>query len=208
MPHRLTYDFRREAECSFEHAAESLLAIVDLDSYPAFAGRKLDRLDLLQHLCLQMQSLTAMMWETPEATLRLRVLFAPDYHAVEDLSRTGHHIYADGWVRTTIGRLCLAGHARLFSSARKHRHGLLWARRSADAHSPRTFLVPPGIYAVTVFGAAPGKESEPDYTVVLRHYPPPSPRLQPVRLHSMFLEEMAEKAGVITSHSKAFFPAT
>jgi hypothetical protein len=183
MPYRLTYDLRQEQEFSFEHASRECVAIVDLDSYPAFAGESLDRLDLLRHLCLQMQKLTAAMWETPDALLRLRVLLARDHRAAEDLRRSGHHVFADGWVRSG-GRLCLAGLDRLLDSGRHRNHQLLRSRRSTEARSPRVFLVPFGTYAVTVFAGAAGRE-DPDYTIVLRHYPPPPPRLQPVRLSSL-----------------------
>ena len=104
MPHRLTYDFRREREFSFEHPTQACLALVDLESYPAapeFADRNFDRLDLLQHLCTQMDALTATMWETPDANLRLRFLWAPDQHIVNQLSHSGHHVFAAGWVRSS-----------------------------------------------------------------------------------------------------------
>ena len=183
MSSRLTYDFRREREASFEHESHSCLAIVDLDSYPAFADEKLDHLDLLRHLCVQTQALTATMWETPDARLNLRIVLAGDHRAVEDLRHSGHHVFADGWVRSG-GRLCLVGHDRLFDSACHRDHDLLRARRSADARSPRVLLVPPGVYAVTVFSGTPDG-GEPEYTIVLRHYPHPAPRLQPIRLGSL-----------------------
>jgi hypothetical protein len=183
MPSRLTHDFRREKECLFVHESHACLAIVDLDSYPAFAAEDSDRLDLLRHLCVQTQALTATMWETPDALLRLRIVFAGDHRVVEDLRNSGHHVFADGWVRSG-GRLCLAGHDRLFDSARHRDHDLLRSRRAADRRAPHVLLVLPGVYAVTVFsGIASG--AEPEYTIVLRHYPHPAPRLQPIRLGSL-----------------------
>jgi hypothetical protein len=202
MPHRLTYDFRREREFSFEHPAQACLALVDLESYPAApesAGKKFDRFDLLQHLCAQMDALTATMWETPDANLRLRLIWAPDHHVVNQLRNSGHHVFAAGWVRSS-GRLGLASRDRLLDSARRGDR-LLRPGRFGRTGSVRTLLVPMGTYDVTVFAGKAGKEDL-DYTVVLRHYPPPPPRLQPVRLRSFFLQDMAECAGAITSHAK------
>jgi hypothetical protein len=204
MPQRLTYDFRTEPEFSFEQDSGTFLALVDLDSYPASpdsAGRNFDRFDLLQHLCTQLDALTATMWETPDSTLRLRFVLAEDHRAVETLTQSGHHVFADGWVRTN-GRLCLAAHDQLLETARRH-HGVLASRFARRKNTPRTLLVPPGKYDVTVFsGVAHGGRDEPNYIIVLRHYPFPPPRLQPVRLHSFFLQDMAEQAGAITSHAK------
>ena len=180
MPARLTYDFRLEREHCFEQDSSACLAIVDLDSYPAFAGEGFDRFDLLRHLCIQMDALTAAMWETPDDRLRLRFILARDYRTVEELRESSHHVFASGWVRSG-GRLCLASQDRLLDSAGHRNRGLLRGRRAADRHSPRVFLVPPGVYAVTVFSGGTGRD-EADYTVVLRHYPPPPPRLHPVRL--------------------------
>jgi hypothetical protein len=202
MPHRLTYDFRKEPEFSFEHPAQSCLALVDLESYPASPdapGRNFDRLDLLQHLCAQMDALTATMWETPDANLRLRLLWAPDHHAVDQLHHSGHHVFAAGWVRTG-GRIGLTSQDRLLDSARRG-DPFLRSGYFPGTGRVRTLLVPPGTYDVTVFAGKAGREDL-DYTVVLRHYPPPPPRLQPVRLHSFFLQDMAERAGGITSHAK------
>jgi hypothetical protein len=202
MPHRLTYDFRREPEFTFEHSAQSCLALVDLESYPASPhanGRNFDRLDLLQHLCVQMDALTATMWETPDANLRLRLLWAPDHHVVDQLHTSGHHVFAAGWVRTG-GRIGLTSQDRLLDSARRG-DPFLRTGYFRGAGRVRTLLVPPGTYDVIVFAGKAGCEDL-DYTVVLRHYPPPPPRLQPVRLRSFFLQDMAEHAGAITSHAK------
>jgi hypothetical protein len=202
MPHRLTYDFRREREFTFAHPAQSCLALVDLESYPASPdapARNFDRLDLLQHLCTQMDALTATMWETPDANLRLRLLWAPDHHAVDQLNNSGHHVFAAGWVRTG-GRIGLTSQDRLLDSARRG-DPFLRPGYFRGTGRVRTLLVPPGTYDITVFAGKAGREDL-DYTVVLRHYPPPPPRLQPVRLHSFFLQDMAERAGAITSHAK------
>jgi hypothetical protein len=202
MPHRLTYDFRRETEWSFQHASRACLAIVDLESYPAFIAEKSDGFDLLGHLCTQMDALTATMWETPDANLRLRLILARDDRAVGNLHQSRHHVFAAGWVRSS-GRLCLADQEQLLHSARRRGRGLLKPRRFSKAGPPRTLLVPPGTYDVTVFsGVAEGGKDEPNYIVVLRHHPPPPPRLQPVRLHSRFLQDVAETASAITSHAK------
>ncbi len=202
MPQRGTYDFRQEREYLLEHPAKACLALVDLESYPTSpdaATKSFDRLDLLQHLCAQMDSLTATMWETPDANLRLRFIWAGDHHAVDQLSNSGHHVFAAGWVRTG-GRLGLTSQDRLLDAARRG-HRQLRSGRFTGAGPLRTLLVPPGTYDVTVFAGKAGREDL-DYTVVLRHYPPPPPRLQPVRLHSHFLQDMAEQAGAITSHAK------
>lgn len=196
------HDFRLKREYCFRHQLRDCLAIVDLDSYPPFVDAGADRLDLLRHLCLQGQALTAMMWETSEARLNLRFVLALDHREAGDLGGSGHRVFADGWVRTG-GRLCLVGQDRLLDSAGHRKRDLLYERRAAGLSSARVLLVPPGIYAVTVFSGPGGAAA--NYNVVLRHHPHPAPRLQPVRLSGLAPTESFLPGGkVISSHARDY----
>jgi hypothetical protein len=192
MRSNLTHDFREDRELVLEHRSHTYLALVDLESYPAFARKSLDYLDMLEHLCRQMEALTATMWEVPDGTLRLKFVLTSDQAVGDRLYQTGHRVVAGGSVRS-YGKLCLASHDRLFASARQRNRPLLHHRRSADARSPRLLLVPSGIYGVTVFSGTSassrwmGEKDEIDYTIVLRHNPHPAPRLHPIRLPGLAL---------------------
>ncbi len=189
MRSHLTHDLQAEREQIVSHRSGSGVAIVDLGSYPAFVAEGFDRFDLMQHLCRQTEALTAMMWEVPDMLLNLQLILSQDPHAVEDLAASGHRVVAGGAVRS-FGQLCLASHESLLDCAGHRHRDLLRHRRRADELSPRLLLVPSGVYEVTVFsGPTPwrwtgegSRASNPDYIVVLRHFPHPAPRLQPVRL--------------------------
>jgi len=99
----VTYDFRRENEFCFEHETQACLAIVDLDTYPPSPPRASTASTCCAISASRMEALTAAMWETPDDRLRLRLLIAYDYRAVEELRNAGHHVFADGWVRPAGG---------------------------------------------------------------------------------------------------------
>jgi hypothetical protein len=188
MRSQLTHDFRAEREQVFELRSTSYVAIVDIDSYPAFAAEGFDYLDLMQHLCRETDALTAMMWETPDALLRLKLVLAPDHRVMEQMYGAGRRVLAAGSVRS-FGRLCLTSQERLLDCAGHRDHDLLRTGRAADTVSPHLLLVPSGVYDVAVFsGRAPRGSGQGtnagalDYTVILRHYPHPAPRVAPVRL--------------------------
>jgi len=176
-----THDLMEAREYRLRYQARACLAMVDLDSYRSYAREGADRLDMLQHLCREVQALTAVMWETPDRLLNLRLLLADDSRVGHELTLSGHHVFADGWVRTD-GRLCLVGHDRLLDVASHRNRPLLSGKRPGDTRSPHLLLVPPGVYSVTVFSSMSQDAAAFDYAVVLRHYPHPAPRLYPVRL--------------------------
>ena len=178
----LTHDLRSEPECRFEQRAGSFLAIVDVDSYPAFVSKKADRLDVVQHLSHEMCTLTAAMWEVPDAILRLHLIWAPDDTVNDRLLKSGRRAFAGGAVRT-FGRLGIANDQQLLDRAHRPEGNLLRGGRNA----PHLLLVPSGVYHLGVYGKAPRTPStgEIEYTVVLAHHPHPAPRLQPVRLNGM-----------------------
>ena len=198
MGKRAVFDLREKPEQTFVQQSAGYLAIVDLESYPPFLSPEADHLDLLGHLCLQADACTAAMWEVPDKPLRVQMVLAENYLSGEQLAASGHHVFSNGWVRTT-GTLALANRETLLTSAREERHGLLAVGeqpgREADV---RSLLVPSGLYAVTVFSgkihgeasSAEGAEPEADYIVVLRFYPHPPPRLAPVRLRGLLSSEL------------------
>ena len=201
----LTHDLRADRELIFAQQSQGYLALVDLDSYPTYVAKKPDYLDMLQHLCGQTETLTAAMWEVPDALLQIKVLMSYDHQVVEGLEREGHRLFSTGNIRSA-GRLGMASHPRLVESARRHGSDLRRGRRTADALCARQLLVPPGVYSVSVFSGAPHhgrQEGERSvhavhYAVVLRHYPHPAPRVAPVRLRNILtslaareFEEMA-----------------
>ncbi len=177
------HDFRLEREHHLTQRAGAFLAVVDLESYPPFIAAKADRLDLLQHLCRQTRTLTAMMWEVPEGSLHLHLLWTDNDQTAQSLQQGGHGRVADGWVRSS-GRLCLTGDDRLLALSRRRQ-----APPGARSKKEALILTPPGIYAVAAFkGTASRAGSEKvraGYTLVLRHYPHPGPRLLPVRLGAL-----------------------
>ena len=100
---------------SFDHHAKRYLAIVDLESYAAYVGAQADHLDVLGHLCGQVDALNAVMWETPEATLKLKFQLTDSSQLSTELLRT-HRLVFDGCVRTTSGQLCLTDDEQLLAA--------------------------------------------------------------------------------------------
>jgi hypothetical protein len=189
MPNRTAHDFRAAPELGLTHRSTAYLAVVDRESYPTFIRRGADHLDLLSHVCDQVDALTLAMWEVPNAPLRIKMVLARDGRESDSLMSTGHRVFSGGWVRTG-GELILTNQERLLDCAQHRTHDLLRGRHDED----RLLLVPPGVYALTVFsglahhGRADGtrRTDAEHYEVVLRHHPHPAPRVAPVRLRSFF----------------------
>ena len=199
---------------SFLFAPSETLALVDLESYPMFLGRQADYFDMMAHLSEQMQALTVISWRAPDRMLALRVLLAGTDEPAEGM-QSGRVTIASGNLRTS-GRLCLTTHDRLFDSARNRRQSLLNDQRLLKAAPSQLVQVPPGIYSITVYyqpgfsrenGTSCGVSAKEEYTVLLRHYPFPPPRVAPVRLSSEIFSrahgnDEGPGAGVITSHAR------
>ena len=173
---------------TMEHRAGSFLAIVDLESYPHLVDAKADYLDVWSHICGQAQALTAVMWETPADTLNLKVILTETGQTSNELTRT-HRLVFDGCVRTSDGRLCLTDDEKLLAAARRGARDLLHGKAAAEAHTPHILQVPPGVINVGVFcervtgSRIPELDhAKEDYTILMRHYPFPPPRVAPVRL--------------------------
>ncbi len=189
MRRYLSHDLGEERDLRFAHQAKTYLAIVDLESYPGFVAEKPDHLDLLGHLCRQMDSLNAVMWETPSTTLNLRLLFTDGPRLSNELARTQRIVF-DGCVRTLNGQLLLTDDEQLLDVARRRDHDLLRGRTFAsEARRPHLLSVPPGVINIGVFCGRPAPSDIPElvrspihYTILLRHYPHPAPRVAPVRL--------------------------
>jgi hypothetical protein len=165
------HDFTQAPEYSLDLSARAFLALVDLETYPTFVSAKADRLDLLQHLCHQMEALTATMWEVPAGEVNLQLHWQADDPA---RASRGDTPLASGNIRTS-GRLGLLNDETLLAAARNPRSNL--ARRQ-HVHQ---LVLPAGIYAVTVRNA-PQHPAAITYAVTLNHHPHPPPRLQPIRL--------------------------
>lgn len=189
------------------------LALVDLESYSAFIGEKADYFDLMAHLSDQMQGLRAMAWKAPEGALNFRVILTGGDSLLERC-RFNRVMIASGNLRC-YGQLGLATHGRLFDIARDRTQTLLRGGPIPKAARCQVLNLPPGVYSIFVYYNASasqenwmaGERGSVDYSVVLRHYPFPPPRIAPVRVSSRFLmteEEEAERAsaGVITSHAR------
>jgi len=174
------------------HSGHEYLALVDVESYPAFVAKDVDHLDMMAHLFGQMKALTAVAWSAPGQPLNVRFVLTED-------DRTGNHVMlsecrttASGWVRTN-GRLCFTSHDRLFDCAHHRTHAVLREQRLPKDERPHVLTVPPGIYSVQVYYHFPfpyggGSEAVPPakprihFTVILRHYAFPAPRIAPIRL--------------------------
>jgi len=199
---------------SLLRAPSETLALVDLESYPAFLGKKVDYFDMMAHLSDQMQALTVMSWRAPDRMLSLRLVFA-DGDDMAGQMRSSCVTIAGGNLRT-CGRLCLTTHERLFDSARSRRHLLPGSERAAEQSSSQLVEVPPGIYSIVAYyhvvfrhesGTTSDLAAKADYTVLLRHYPFPPPRVAPIRLSNGILAHAGGGAGdagaeVITSHAR------
>jgi hypothetical protein len=200
-------------EKMFTHDAQESLALVDLETYPAFVGKKVDRLDMMAHFSDQMQALTMLSWRAPDTARRFRLLLTESDFLVERMGRSGAAQIASGNLRT-YGQLCLATHEHLIDCAKNRSHDLLrGAPRAKRIAHPQLLNVPPGVYSVTLYAdttfhvppedAGEGAAPAIDYTVVLRHYAFPPPRVAPVRLSAGFIPWAGEEAGEMdaaTSH--------
>ncbi|HUB68162.1 MAG TPA: hypothetical protein VL981_11820 [Candidatus Methylacidiphilales bacterium] len=197
----------------FAHGPAGYLAIVDLESYETFAGENTDRLDMMAHLQGQMRALTAVAWGAPLREVKLRVRVTEDDRVVAHSGYTPHTTTASGWVRTN-GQLVLTSHDRLFDCAHHRAQDLFHGRRLPKLSRPRLLRVPPGIYAVLVYYHFPfpewdGQPSEAwrerkiDYTVLLRRYPFPSPRVAPVRLSAGLIPWAGEENAALPWDGRA-----
>jgi hypothetical protein len=188
MRRYISHELEMDGALSLIHKAKTYLAIVDLESYPSFAGEKADHLDLLGHMCGQTEALHAVMWETPTDTLNLKLLLTDNGRRSNELTRT-HRLVFDGCVRTTNGQLCLTDDEQLLATSHRRNHDLLHGKAVTDERCPQVLHVPPGIINVGVFcerssghRAPELNQAKADYTVLMRHYPFPPPRVAPVRL--------------------------
>jgi len=197
------------------HAANESLALVDVETYPVFVDKKADRLDLMAHLSNQMQALTAFSWKAPETARRFRLLLTENDFLVERIGRANPAQIASGNLRT-YGQVALVTHAHLFDFARHRTHDLLRSSPRAKMPPPQILEVPPGVYSIALYYHAPFHQqvdshgapaSGPaiDYTLIMRHYAFPPPRVAPVRLSAGFIpwaggEASAQAWGGITSH--------
>jgi hypothetical protein len=181
------------------------MALVDVESYPAFLGKGTDYFDMMAHLSDQMQALTAIAWKAPDPARNLRLCLAGDDRILEQ-TRPHRVMIASGNVRC-YGQLCLATHERLFDSARHRTHRLLRAEKTGQAESSWLLNVPPGVYSIFIYyHAGPLASGLPtDYTALLRHYPFPPPRVAPIRMSRGFLPDSFKEpadADAITSHQR------
>jgi len=185
---------------SLTHQAKTYLAIVDLESYSCFAGEKADHLDLLSHLCEQTEALHAVMWETPSDTLSLKIRLTSGPRLNAELMRT-HRLVFDGCVRTANGQLCLTDDEQLLATSRQRDRDLLHGKAAAETRCPHILNVPPGVINVAVFCGRSKASDFPDfsppkfdYTILMRHYPFPPPRVAPVRLSGGLIPWAGEEA--------------
>ena len=222
MRSHLTHTLSLNEETVLVHNAREYLALVDLETYPAFVGEETDHLDMVAHLSEQMRSLTAVAWGAPSKTLNIRFRVTEDDHMVQHTATHDCHTTASGTLRTHEGRLCLTSHDRIVDCAcHRNRRVLREQRRLSIEALPHVLLVPPGIYQVHIFyhfsfpfggGDMWHHPTEPKvhFTVILRHYSFPPPRVAPVRLSGLTSwagEEAASHAwGGITSHSRWLAP--
>jgi hypothetical protein len=188
MRRYISHDLEMGGTLNVAHRAHRYLAIVDLESYPSFVAEKADHLDLLSHLCHQTQSLNAVMWETPSDTLNLKIQLTDNSRLSQGLHHT-HRLVFDGSVRTTNGQLCLTDDETLLETSHRPKRDLLHGRPVTEALVPQLLNVPPGVINVAVFCERSTGIPMPelnharfDYTILMRHYPLPPPRVAPVRL--------------------------
>ena len=188
MRRYLSHELEMGGQEIIEHRAKEFLALVDLESYPSLGNKQADHLDVLAHVCQQAQALKAVMWETPEDTLRLKFMLTDRGSASNEMHRT-HRLVFDGCVRTTSGQLCLTDDEQILATARRGYRDVLQGRQVSLERQPHVFNVPPGVISVGVFCERPLGISIPelnhmkfDYVVLMRHYPFPPPRVAPVRL--------------------------
>lgn len=200
MRRYLSHELEMGGQETLEHRAKEFLAIVDLESFPILSDRKADHLDILAHACQQAQALTAVMWETPADTLRLKFLLTDRARLSNELHRT-HRLVFDGCVRTTNGKLCLTDDEQLLAAARRGERDLLHGQAAPSERCPRVINVPPGVINVAVFCERSSgidipelKHTKIDYVVLMRHYPFPPPRVAPVRITGGLIPWAGEEA--------------
>jgi len=204
MRRYLSHELEMGGQETFEHRAKSYLAIIDLESYPSLRESGADYLDVLAHVCQQAQALTAVMWETPEDTLKLKFMLTDRARISNEMHRT-HRLVFDGCVRTTSGQLCLTDDEQLLAGARRGDSDVLHGGRVSLERKPHVLNVPPGVINVGVFCERSHGFDIPelahtkiDYVVLMRHYPFPPPRVAPVRITGGLIpwagEETSEQA--------------
>jgi hypothetical protein len=191
MRRYISHDLEMEGGLSLAHQANKYLAIVDLESYPSFAGEKADHLDLLSHLCGQTEALHAVMWETPADTLNLKLRLTSDSRLSSELTRT-HRLVFDGCVRTANGQLCLTDDETLLATSHHRDRDLLHGKAATETRCPQVLNVRPGVFNVAVFCEL--NRGKDDYTILMRHYPFPPPRVAPVRLTGGLIPWAGEEA--------------
>ena len=200
MRRYITHDLEMEGGLSLTHRAKTYLAIVDLESYASFASEEADRFDLLSHLCEQTEALHAVMWETPADTLNLKIRLTAGSRLNSELMRT-HRLVFDGCVRTANGELCLTDDEQLLATSRQRGRDLLHGKAATETRCPHILHVPPGVINVAVFCGRSQARDFPDfsrtkfdYTILMRHYPFPPPRVAPVRLTGGLIPWAGEEA--------------
>jgi hypothetical protein len=177
------------------HKGHEYLALVDVESYPSFVAKDVDHLDMMAHLFGQMKALTAVAWGAPGQPLNIRFLVTADDRVADHITFSHCRTTASGWVRTS-GRLCFTSHDRLFDCAHHRTHDVLREERLPKNSRPHVLAVPPGIYSVQVFyhflfpygggiEAVPTAKPKLHFSVILRHYAFPAPRVAPMRLPSL-----------------------
>ena len=75
-PSHLTHTLEKDRDSVHLSVPSESLALVDVESYPAFIGKKADYFDLMAHLSAQMQALTILPWKAPDHALKLELLLA------------------------------------------------------------------------------------------------------------------------------------
>ena len=174
------------------HSGREYLAVVDVESYPSFVAKDVDHLDMMAHLYAQMKALTAVAWGAPGKTFEVRFVLTDNDRTADHVAHSECRTTASGWVRTS-GRLCFTSHDRLFDCAHHRTHDVLREERLPKISRPHVLAVPPGIYSVQVFyhfpfpygGGTPTVSSAKlkiHFSVILRHYAFPAPRVAPIRL--------------------------
>jgi len=213
MPVAASHTMELNQEKVFAHVAGESLALVDVETYPVFIGQRADRLDMMAHFSEQMQALTMLSWKAPEGARRFRLLLTESDFLVERMARSSSSQIASGNLRT-YGQLCLATHDHLFDCATHRTRDLPRKSPRLKTANPQVMNVQPGVYSISLYSHSPAHElndeerpadANPDYTVVLRHYGFPAPRVAPVRLGAGFLpssghEEVSQAWAEVTSH--------
>jgi hypothetical protein len=124
--------------------------------------------------------------------LNTRFVLTQDDRTADHIADSDCRTTASGWVRTN-GRLCFTSHDRLFDCAHHRTHDVLREERLPKNSRPHVLAVPPGIYSVRVFyhfrfpygggpEAVPSAKPKVHFSVILRHYAFPAPRVAPTRL--------------------------